>query len=157
MDSLRLNMLLFQTLSLSFCYMPKTSSELTAPILLGFFVLFVGFCIGSWFDLYVRFSFFDTLMHFWGGLTVAFFFARYFKDASPHLSAFKKILFLIASACLIGVFWECAEYTSSVLSPIYAPLISNYFYIGTLADTLTDLVADMLGGFAFALLWITKK
>lgn len=131
-------------------------SPLTQPVILGVFILFLAFGIGSWFDLYVKFSSFDTLVHFLGGACVAFFFARYTRvelDTFPHI---KKILFLTACACFVGVLWECAEYASSVLSPEYAPFITNYFYIGTLADTLMDLIADMLGGLTFALLWIKR-
>ncbi len=136
--------------------MQNSHSELRAPIILGLLVLFLGFCIGYVFNLYDKFASFDTLVHFLGGLTVAFFFARFFIEILPSLSVFKKIFFLVASACCIGVLWECAEYTSSILSPINAPFIFKYFHIGSLSDTLMDLVADMLGGLTFAMLTLRQ-
>ena len=137
--------------------MQKQTSIYLAPIIASIGVLFLGFCIGSWFDLYTRFALFDKVVHFLGGGTIAFFFSRYYQSELHLFSNWNKVLVLVAFACFVGVFWEFAEYASSQLLPDYAPFIYKHFYIGTMGDTLGDLLADMLGGAVFAFFLLRQK
>ena len=120
-------------------------------------LIFLAIFIASNFDLYDRFKYLDKTSHFSGGVIVAWFFSIYFKRALKFFSGFERIVILVSCVCLIGVFWEFAEYLSRVYSPEYAPELYRYFRIGSMADTLGDLAVDMMGGILFGLFYILKN
>lgn len=72
-----------------------------------------------------------------------------------HLPAWKQFLIVISVATFVGVVWELAEYVSS-FSKESIPTLFRYFSGGDLVDTLGDLVADIVGGSAFAF-WALYK
>ena len=115
------------------------------PFITGLLVIFLGSFIVTDFNLYDTFPHIDKLFHVTGGFIVAWFFAvlwvGYLKQASP----FQRFLILIAIATLVGVFWEIAEYSTSVQPLSNFSLLHHYIYIGDITDTLGDLLADMFG------------
>lgn len=92
------------------------------------------------------------VMHFLGGLWVSLF--TYF--AIKKHSEVSVVLFfvLLGSAAIIGILWEIMEFGGDILlkeagkSAIFQP---------DLADTLSDLFFDLLGGFASYLFVIYAK
>jgi len=103
--------------------------------------------------LYEKFSA-DTLLHFLGGLSIAYsaYQAIYLAEKNdwmmikkPYLKAF----IIIATVILAAVVWEMYEFSSDqFLGTNYQP--SN-------ADTMKDLIMGMLGGIIFCLSFIWRK
>ncbi len=87
---------------------------------------------------------------------MAWFFARYWQDKFGSLSFFDRFLILMAMTALVGVFWELAEFSTSIPPLAGHKILQHYLYIGSLVDTLGDLIADILGAALCALL-IRKK
>lgn len=109
-------------------------------------VFLANFILGFGFRWYARTPFFDITLHFWGGwgvyLILHDFLLKKFPKAPPVLWS----ILMIGGTMLVGVLWEFAEYTGSVLlGPIHGMEI-----IGDLADTLADLLMDLLGATAAA-------
>lgn len=130
--------------------------RLIAPLITGLCLLFFAFFVAHWLHLFERWVYFDKSMHFTAGLALAFFFARLFDQELAQISIIKSIIVLTGLVCLVGVMWEFIEFISNTFSPTYAPLLFNYLHIGDLADTLCDIVADILGCLSFILIWVKK-
>jgi hypothetical protein len=116
------------------------------PILLGIVIFFIGVYFSDFFDLYNRFDHIDKVFHFMGGVALGWFFCVFFSIKDLPMTTSKRLLIVVASTCLIAVFWEYAER----LSTLYAPRwIVHWYSGGDLNDTLTDILAGMLGGGTF--------
>ncbi len=125
------------------------------PLLFSALVLFVGLFIGSEWGFYSAYPSFDKLLHFAGGLAMAWLALALLQDDIVHLPAWKQVLIVVSVAAFIGVVWEFAEYVSGFTKESI-PLLYRYFRGGDLADTLGDLLADIIGGSVFAF-WALYK
>lgn len=102
--------------------------------------------LGSTFFLYWDVDWFDTLVHFIGGLAVGLIFLTIFaKKISSKTLIFSSTLFFVL---LVGVGWEVFEYVFNIANPTGG----NY-----VEDTTHDLIADIVGGFASAIMVVRKK
>ncbi|MDP3948008.1 MAG: hypothetical protein Q8Q41_04965 [bacterium] len=120
----------------------------------GLFII-VGFhFFALWSFLYWKFLWLDNVMHFAGGAWVAllFFWARqrfpdYFGIPARRAGV---VLAALAMVALIGVGWEFYEFGSDF---ILGGGVSAYELLGPqgVTDTMSDLLFDLLGGFAVAL------
>jgi hypothetical protein len=98
------------------------------------------------FDTYANFPQFDLLMHFFGGVVMAFFFHRASINASlqgisaPYHAVTHRLL-VFTSTCTVAVFWEFAEF------------ITDWYFgsqtQGGLTDTMGDLFFGGVGGVFF--------
>ncbi|OGH70590.1 MAG: hypothetical protein A3C90_04245 [Candidatus Magasanikbacteria bacterium RIFCSPHIGHO2_02_FULL_51_14] len=91
---------------------------------------------------------FSMPMHALGGFVTAWSAANVYglvkeKNRLSIKPFFLFVFFLIGTTAIIGILWEVYEFISDVIAPFAVEL--------TLADTLTDLLMDMLGGAVFAL------
>jgi uncharacterized membrane protein YjdF len=119
------------------------------PLIVGCSVIFLGIFVAEWIGLYTELPGVDKLFHFAGGFIVAWFALALLQDDIMPLSSWRQALILTSVACLIGVVWEFAEYTATLARTAH-PLVYQYFHGGDLTDTLGDILADILGGFAFS-------
>lgn len=120
------------------------------PLLLAALIVWLGiFASGTW-GLYARWEHFDTALHALGGLAAAWFGLALLQDELTHLAFWKQLLVFVSFATLAGVLWEFAEYQANFLRET-APWLWYWFHGGDLADTVTDLSADILGALAFSL------
>jgi hypothetical protein len=120
-------------------------SKYYAPIISAILVLFIGIFIGKFVDIYGRLPIFDKVMHFSGGFVSGWIFLLFVRDELRRSSFIKRILVVMGGVALIGIFWEFAEYLSSALH-YYFPVVNEYLYIGSLRDTMLDIVTDLSGG-----------
>ena len=120
------------------------------------FVIVVNFLLGFVFNFF-RFGWFDTSLHFLGGLGVYFILAQYFRKDLAGLSWLKRTISLVGVSVLVGVVWEFAEYSATVI-PVVLPLPwDGLSFIGDLPDTLTDLALDISGALFGAILHFFRK
>jgi len=124
-----------------------------------------------YFDMY-SFWWFDMIHHFLGGFFVAMFIARYLADiislrADPSTSlrvnssksrTIKNYLIIVGAVSFIGVVWEFTEYLASqiLIEPLYDNFGIKAYFIGDLDDTFNDLLMDILGAFAWILIFRKK-
>lgn len=113
-----------------------------------FFLLIVNIVLGFIFDFYGRFWFFDTIMHFCGGLSAALFARYYFAKDLKNISRFGSLIFLVSFGATVGVFYEFFEYGISIFSKWTAGSLNNIDFFGDVEDTISDLAMDTLGAFA---------
>jgi hypothetical protein len=85
------------------------------------------------YSLYWIFSWFDCIVHFFGGLMAAYLLGALFH---PYLPIKRRILFMVLAVLCVGLLWEFFEYTFGISS-------HELRYWG---DTLSDLIFDLLGG-----------
>ena len=141
----------------------------------AFFFLVLIFVInlpGLYYQWYLDFWWFDVILHFFGGLFIAMFFAEYLKEnISIPLEAararsvpllltgrLKSTLVIIGATMFIGVVWEFAEYIANqtLIEPFYRHFGVRAYFMGDLGDTVNDLTMDMLGAGLFAILKVTR-
>lgn len=115
------------------------------PFITGLAVIFLGSFIVTFFNLYDTFPHIDKLFHVSGGFIIVWFFAVLWADYLKQASHFQRFLTLVAIAAFVGVFWEIAEYSTSVYPLSGSVLLQHYLYIGDIVDTLGDLLADTFG------------
>ena len=89
---------------------------------------------------------------------MAMFLYDYFSPAITGTNRFKKTLLVIGYALIIGVLWEFAEFLAGryLSDPIYNIWHLRTYFIGTLGDTLSDLLNDIIGGLTFAIAYRKK-
>ena len=108
--------------------------------------VFVIHVIAFSFELYKPYPAFDIPMHFFGGVSMAYFLDKAFVAASvmiigaPHNRLFESLL-IFTTTCTVAVFWEFVEF---VLSWALSTDLQ-----GTLADTIKDLLFGMTGSLIF--------
>src|SRR3989344_5525463 len=109
-----------------------------------FSVIIANFVHGFEFNYY-RFDWFDTSLHFLGGLGVYLILYSYFKNSLTGLPWIKKTILLVGATALVGVIWELAEYSFTAIPAILPLPWDGLSFIGDLPDTLADLSLDIFG------------
>lgn len=119
-----------------------------APILV--LVLHVIATIAGWYEAMI---WFDTPMHFLGGLSIgisAYFFLAHSKlKTSNFNTSIFEILVIIAMTALAAVAWESLEYN---LDRIFGTVMQP-----SIRDTMKDLAFGLSGGALACLLLLVKK
>ena len=122
-----------------------------------FFLLIINIVLGFVFDFYSKFWFFDSILHFSGGLGVALFARYYFAKDLKNISRFGSLVFLVSFGAAVGVFWEFLEYGISVISKWTAGSLNDIDFLGDVEDTVSDLLMDTLGAFVVAVLHFFRQ
>lgn len=114
---------------------------LLAIIVVGFFYIDFHYSDANLAPFYV-----DLTLHFLGGVFVVALATDFLLTNKVKLSryGFMNAVFLVGLVALIGVLWEFYEY-----------VVADIFLIrqGSLADVLSDLLMDILGGAAFVIFY----
>lgn len=92
--------------------------------------------------LYWRFWWYDIMMHLLGGVVIGGIAAWMQLRLFPAASSRTTVITVLASIVVVGVGWEIFEY---LIDPTYAEQANIVF------DTVLDLIMDMLGALAAAL------
>lgn len=123
---------------------------------LALVAIFVFNIFGLYFGWYFQYFWFDTTLHFLGGFFMAMLMANYLSEYFISKKALKNILIIVGATMLIGVVWEFAEYIANqiLIEPFYKYFGVRAYFMGDLDDTVNDLMMDVLGGLAYALIFI---
>lgn len=122
------------------------------PFIIGVVVILFGTFATTYFNLYDFIPYLDKYSHFAGGFIIAWFFGKLWKEKLKSFNNFERLLILLGMAMTVGVLWEVMEFVGSSNLFDNNPLIQKYIYTGGVADTIADLVTDMLGGIVFSLI-----
>ncbi|EIT85682.1 hypothetical protein A374_07594 [Fictibacillus macauensis ZFHKF-1] len=134
--------------------MPIVLNRLTkrffnAPMILSYVLFLVGSqLLGSLAHFY-SLGWWDTCIHFFSGILLAFVAVALYerllgKEASSPLSVWLILLFVWGFAVFGGVLWEVYEFSMD-------HLFGMHLQGGGNDDTMTDLIADTIGGGVIAL------
>jgi hypothetical protein len=129
--------------------------RLRTPIIFAFLVFFLGIFASGTFGWYARWEHFDTFLHVLGGISVAWFGLVLFQGDLAHLSRWKQTIIFVSFTTLVGIFWEFAEFMAGFGRDV-VPWLWYWFHGGELADTMLDLLADILGALALTL-WALER
>ncbi|MFA6446305.1 MAG: hypothetical protein WCW14_03610 [Candidatus Paceibacterota bacterium] len=101
--------------------------------------------LASGYDLYFYIWWFDTLMHFLGGLWIGLLFSWIFFSSPMFnhwkLSGGRTVLLVVITALIIGAGWEVFE----VLARIMDPSDTIYYTFDTFKDLLLDTSGSCVG------------
>lgn len=102
---------------------------------------------------YLKWAWFDVVMHFSGGLFMAMFMATYLKEHLRTGEVIKNLLVIVGATVFMGVAWELAEYTANqtLIEPFYRWFGIRTYFMGDLDDTITDLLMDISGALLFTI------
>ncbi|WP_040208703.1 hypothetical protein [Neobacillus jeddahensis] len=126
-----------------------TKLQFNLPIVLSYLIFLIGSqyfgSILGWYGL----GWWDTFMHFISGAILAFsgiaLYERLIhRNAGEAISPWFVFLFTLSFAALGGVLWEVYEFSCD-------QLIGMTLQGGGNKDTMTDLIADSLGGLVIAI------
>ena len=126
-----------------------TKLQFNLPIVFSYLIFLVGSqylgSISGWYGL----GWWDTFMHFVSGAILAFsgiaLYERLIHRAAGHeISPWFIFLFTLSFAALGGVLWEVYEFSCD-------QLFGMTLQGGGNKDTMTDLIADTLGGLVVAI------
>jgi hypothetical protein len=126
------------------------------PVLAGLLLIFIALIVGEYYGLYYSIPYFDKAMHVIGGAVAAWFVLALLQEEITHMAGWKQVLIVISVTAFIGIVWEWAEYLSQYTQYNY-PLFYKYFSGGDLPDTLSDIVADIVGGGIAAIIALKKE
>lgn len=124
------------------------------PLIVSYYaLLFCTFFLGAILRFYDRFSWWDTILHFFGSAFIAFVALTLYKlfipeQAEKGLSSWLIFLFVLSSAVTSSVTWEIVEFAGSVMGILESD--SN-------KDTMTDLMAGAAGGLVIAIYAVFRK
>ena len=116
--------------------------------IIGFLAFVLGLHFLATFNYwYWTYTWFDIPMHFLGGVWVAmvyFWINAKVEILNSEFNKFPKwfpdLLFILSFVALVGVFWEFYEYGFDFLNG------KTGMFQGSPADTMMDLLCDLLGG-----------
>ncbi|PIR41089.1 MAG: hypothetical protein COV31_03030 [Candidatus Yanofskybacteria bacterium CG10_big_fil_rev_8_21_14_0_10_46_23] len=134
--------------------------RLTFVAIIGLALIFsLNVILGWTFGWYLRFDWFDTLLHYLGGLFIALLLLSYYDSEFAKNSQPFQFFALLGMTMGIGVLWEFGEF---IASQTLAQPFQNFFqikaqFIGNLADTIEDLLMDTLGGLTVAGLHLLRR
>lgn len=118
--------------------------------LLILITLFISAYVAVYYGLGDRFWWLDVVQHFLGGFFIAILVAEQYKSHLEKMAKPIRLLFLVASAALVGLLWEFYEYLVWAFFDRFhdwdvfglARKLPDYF------DTMGDLTMDLLGAIA---------
>ena len=118
-----------------------------SKVILLYLILFLHIA-GVVFRWYWLIPHYDTAMHFLGGFWVAMM-ALYLTERIHDKSVLEhtpvlKFFLLIGVAMTIGFLWEGYEFLADTF------ILHKRFIQGSVADTMSDLLADFLGALVYA-------
>lgn len=126
-----------------------TKLQFNLPIVLSYLIFLVGSqylgSIKGWYGL----GWWDTFMHLISGAILAFTAIALYerlihRDAGNDISPWFVFLFTLSFAALGGVMWEIYEFSSD---QFFGMTLQG----GGNTDTMTDLIADVVGGLLIAI------
>ncbi|MGC4379211.1 hypothetical protein WD019_20180 [Fictibacillus sp. Mic-4] len=126
-----------------------TKLQFNLPIVISYLIfLFGSQYLGSIVGLY-GLGWWDTFMHVISGIILAFTAVALYerlvhRDAGQAISPWFVFLFTLSFALLGGVLWEIYEFSSD-------QLFGMTLQGGGNKDTMTDLIADLVGGLIIAI------
>ena len=128
----------------------------------AFFFLLLIFIInisGLYYGWYLKWSWFDTSLHFLGGFFMAMFMAEYLKDRLIPTEKIKNTLIIVGATIFIGVVWEFCEYIANqtLIEPFYNWFGIRAYFMGDLQDTVNDLLMDTLGALTLVSLHFLRR
>lgn len=97
------------------------------------------------YDLYFVWDWFDVFMHFLGGLSIGIGWLVIQRRFGQGISRWYQFVTLLGIVALMGVLWECMEFAMDYYH-VYGSIPNQ----SSLADTMQDLVMDLLGGLVVA-------
>ncbi len=122
------------------------------------FFIFIAHSFALYFSLYWRYWWFDNVLHFLGGLwlaSVAIWFIYFAgKIKAEFIPALFILIAVVSFAVFGGVLWEFYEFSFDFFFAKNGQM--GFAQLG-LADTMSDLFFDMLGGLTIALAFLRKK
>lgn len=121
------------------------------------FLLIINLVCGFFLNFYLRFWFFDIILHFFGGFGAALFARYFFSKDLEKTSRFGLLVFLVSFGIAVGVFWEFIEYGISIVSKQTASPLDGIDFFGDAEDTISDLLMDALGAFTPAMLHFFRR
>ena len=105
------------------------------------------------FNIYDKFPWFSSVMHFAGGIILAFTFfplLNYLNREKYFFSdKFTRFVFTISLVALFAIFWEFYEFTMVNLFDLDWNMTYN--------DTIWDLFVDLAGGITASIYFFLKK
>jgi uncharacterized membrane protein YjdF len=99
--------------------------------------------LGSRFDLYYLFNWYDIMMHLIGGIAIALL-ATWILEKYNHATKAK----ILISVILIGIAWEVFEYFFGIA------LLPKENYV---SDTIIDMIMDTIGALIVISIFKLKK
>ncbi|OCA82888.1 hypothetical protein [Pseudobacillus wudalianchiensis] len=124
------------------------------PLIISYYLLlFCTFFLGAIVRFYDRFSWWDTLLHFFGSVFMAFIAITLYKLFIPEpvekkVSSWLIFIFVLSFAISSSVIWESIEFAGTIMGFLESD--SN-------KDTMTDLLAGMAGGIVAAVYALFRK
>lgn len=129
------------------------NNQKTPAILLGSLLLLWGLNeLAGYFDLYFMFSWYDIFMHTFGGIILGLIVVVCIRNITwlRNLTTIQKFYFIVAVACIGGLFWEVFEYVQDIY------LHTQYQL--SWSDTLSDILCDIIGGgIVGGIYWYRRK
>ncbi|MBU4477012.1 hypothetical protein KJ639_00965 [Patescibacteria group bacterium] len=127
-------------------------------LILFFAAIFVLHGVACYFSLYWRIWWFDGVLHFLGGSWLGFFMiwlSSFSLDISlPRARAFFVLAIILGMSALGGVLWEFHEF----LFDYFIAKEGHYLFTQLgVADTMSDLFFDLIGGLAAGLVFLKKR
>ncbi|RFU64712.1 membrane-spanning protein [Peribacillus glennii] len=132
------------------------SNPFNIPIILGYYAsIFCTTYLGSIANFYVTFKWWDTSIHFFKGILVAFIGIALYKLWVPEklrksISRWIIFLFVLSLAVCSSVFWEIYEF----IGDLY---VTHTMQRGGNKDTMYDLIFGFAGGLLIAIYAFIKK
>ena len=116
--------------------------------------IYVGICKGWGEDFWISAGF-----HLSGGFLIAMLLFSFYNNDFASLRQYLKILVVIAMTLGVGVVWEFLEFIASqtLVQPLYNFYGRHFYFMGNLADTMSDLLMDTLGAIAFLITYYGLK
>ncbi|PIR70482.1 MAG: hypothetical protein COU46_01250 [Candidatus Niyogibacteria bacterium CG10_big_fil_rev_8_21_14_0_10_42_19] len=123
-----------------------------------FFILFTH-ALAVFYNLYNLIGPLDVVLHFIGGFWLgasAFYFLYKMKPGWVSQPYIVSLLFIVGVSAIFGILWEFFEYASDQFFYFFHVTKMSLAQPG-LADTLSDLFFDLMGGLLAALYFLRGK
>lgn len=126
--------------------------------ILGYFLIPAFFFMFHMFldlvlNIYEKFPWFSSVMHFLGGLMlgVTFFLLLNYLNKEKYFFSdkFTRFIFTISLVALFAIFWEFYEY---IMVNVF-----NLDWVLTYNDTIWDLFVDLVGGIIASVWFLARK